>query len=47
MLDLEPRVWRHPKREPFEVQKKKVLSFGAKWKRFDITKRNSSSDSED
>ena len=49
MLDLEPRVWRNPKREPFDLQKKKVLSFGGKWKRYDITKpkNDSSSSSED
>ena len=35
MLDVEPRIWRQPKREPFESQKKKVLAFGAQWKDFD------------
>ena len=42
MLDLEPRIWRHPKRESFESQKKRVLSFAAKWKKFDFTKKNKS-----
>ena len=42
MLDLEPRIWRHPKRESFESQKKRVLSFAAKWKKFDFTKKKKS-----
>ena len=52
MLDVEPRVWRQPKREPFESQKKKVLAFGAQWKDFDPklrssrTKESSSDDDE-
>lgn len=50
MLDLEPRLWREPKREPFEQQKKKVLAFAAMWKDFDFTRKksadSSSSDSE-
>ena len=41
MLDVEPRVWRQPKREPFESQKKKVLAFGAQWKDFDPKLRSS------
>ncbi len=52
MLDLEPRLWRNPKRDSFEAQKAKVLAFGADWKKVDFTKRgdggssSSSSDSE-
>ena len=42
MLDLEPRVWRHPKRESFESQKKRVLAFAAKWKNVDFTKKTKS-----
>ena len=38
MLDLEPRLWRHPRRESFEDQRKKVIEFGSKWKSFDFTK---------
>ena len=41
MLDLEPRVWRHPRRESFEAQRKKVIEFGSKWKSFDFTKSKS------
>ena len=40
MLDLEPRLWRNPRREAFEAQKSKVLAFGAKWKEFDFTRKN-------
>eukprot|EP00095_Tigriopus_kingsejongensis_P003050 maker-scaffold101_size371023-snap-gene-0.17 protein:Tk03050 transcript:maker-scaffold101_size371023-snap-gene-0.17-mRNA-1 annotation:"cwf19-like protein 2" len=54
MLDLEPRLWRNPKKEPFEAQKIKVLAFGAKWSQVDFTKkrpktrsRSSSSSSSD
>ena len=39
MLDLEPRLWREPKKEPFELQKKKVLAFGSKWRKFDISRQ--------
>lgn len=45
MLDLEPRVWRNPKRETFEAQKSKVLDFGAQWKHFDFTKQQVASSS--
>ena len=41
MLDLEPRIWRHPRRESFEAQRKKVIEFGSKWKNFDFTKNKS------
>ena len=37
MLDLEPRLWRNPRRETFENQRRKVIEFGAKWKKFDVT----------
>ena len=37
---MEPRLWRNPRREAFEAQKSKVLAFGAKWKEFDITRKN-------
>ena len=40
MLDLEPRLWRNPRREAFEAQKSKVLAFGAKWKEFDFTRKS-------
>ena len=40
MLDLEPRVWRHPRRESFEAQRKKVIEFGSKWKKFDFTRKS-------
>ena len=39
MLDLEPRLWRNPRREAFEAQKGKGMTFGAKWKEFDFTKK--------
>jgi hypothetical protein len=40
MLDLDPRVWRNPRRESFENQRKKVIDFGAKWTHFDFTKKS-------
>ena len=52
MLDAEPRIYKNPKRESFDQQKKRVLQFGAKWKDFDFTKKHkarrtsSSSDSD-
>lgn len=50
MLDVEPVIYRGHKRENFDVQKAKVLRFGARWKGFDFTKKNrdatSSSDSD-
>jgi len=45
MLDLEPRLWRDPKPEPFEHQKRKVLAFGKMWSKFDITKKRRESSS--
>lgn len=54
-MDLEPRLWRNPKKDSFDAQKAKVMAFGAKWAKFDFTKKSgakrardhdSSSDSE-
>ena len=47
MLDLEPRLWRNPRRESFENQRKKVIEFGAKWKNFDVTKKSKNDDDDD
>ncbi|XP_078721195.1 CWF19-like protein 2 [Lampetra fluviatilis] len=38
MMDLEPRRWRKPFREPFEEQRKKVLQFAQRWKPHDFTR---------
>ena len=46
MLDLDPRFWRNPRREIFEVQKQKVIRFGGRFKSFDFTRKPSSSSSE-
>ena len=52
---MEPRLWRNPKKESFDAQKAKVMAFGAKWAKYDFTKKgggkpskaqDSSSDSE-
>jgi len=40
MLDLEPRLYKNPKKESFEAQKVRVLQFGAKWKDYDFTKKS-------
>jgi len=47
ILDLEPRVWRNPKRENFDNQRKKVLDFGSKWKKVDFTKMKKEDESTD
>jgi len=46
MLDLDPRLWRHPRREAFDDQKSRVLDFAQKWRKFDFTKRADSSSSD-
>lgn len=46
-MDLEPRVWRNPKRENFDNQRKKVLDFGSKWKKVDFTKMKKEDESTD
>ena len=37
MLGLVPRLWRDPRRATFENHRRKVIEFGAKWKKFDVT----------
>ncbi|XP_066943076.1 CWF19-like protein 2 isoform X2 [Macrobrachium rosenbergii] len=37
MLDLEPNMWRKPRKENFEVQRRKVMEFSRFYKEFDIT----------
>ena len=37
ILDLEPHLWRRPRRENFDQQKRKVLDFAADWKQYDFT----------
>ncbi|XP_022241343.1 CWF19-like protein 2 isoform X1 [Limulus polyphemus] len=39
MLDLEPQLWRKPKKENFENQRKKVLQFSEWWNRYDFTEK--------
>ena len=46
MLDVEPRIYKNPKRENFDSQKQRVMQFGRKWKDYDFTKKCQSSDSE-
>eukprot|EP00057_Strongylocentrotus_purpuratus_P001399 XP_001198735.3 PREDICTED: CWF19-like protein 2 [Strongylocentrotus purpuratus] len=38
LLDVEPRLWRHPPRENFQDQSKRVLELSQWWKPFDWTK---------
>ncbi|KAF7989612.1 hypothetical protein HCN44_008286 [Aphidius gifuensis] len=37
MLDLDSAMWRRPKRQTFDQQRKKVIEFGEKWKKYDFT----------
>jgi len=37
ILDVDPQLWRRPRRENFDRQKQKVLNFAAKWKEHDFT----------
>jgi hypothetical protein len=39
MLELEPFIWKKPRKENFQTQKKKVLQFAEWWKPFDWTQR--------
>ncbi len=45
MLDLEPNKWRNPRKENFDIQKRKVLAFGSEWKKFDFTRKKRAADS--
>eukprot|EP00122_Pirum_gemmata_P019640 Pgem_evm1s18380 len=38
MLDLEPRLWRKPPIETFDVIKRKLLNFSNIWQAYDWTK---------
>ncbi|XP_076359633.1 CWF19-like protein 2 isoform X2 [Tachypleus tridentatus] len=40
MLDLEPQLWRKPKKENFENQRKKVLQFIEWWNKYDFTEKD-------
>ncbi|XP_015110243.1 CWF19-like protein 2 [Diachasma alloeum] len=37
MMDLDSSMWRKPRRENFEGQRKKVVEFADKWKKYDFT----------
>ncbi|XP_028400015.1 CWF19-like protein 2 [Dendronephthya gigantea] len=39
MLELEPFIWKKPRKENFQTQKKKVLQFAEWWKPFDWTQK--------
>ncbi|XP_063955291.1 CWF19-like protein 2 isoform X1 [Lytechinus pictus] len=39
LLDVEPRLWRHPPKENFQDQSKRVLELSQWWKPFDWTKK--------
>ncbi|KAJ1522720.1 hypothetical protein ONE63_001880 [Megalurothrips usitatus] len=40
MLELDHNVWRKPKLENFDQQRRKVLAFSKKWREFDFTKKS-------
>lgn len=37
MLDLDSHMWRKPRREKFDEQKKKVMEFADQWRKYDCT----------
>lgn len=39
MLDLDHSIWRKPRNENFDKQRRKVLDFSKKWRDFDFTKK--------
>ena len=39
MLDVEPTLWRKPRKENFDDARKKVLKFAEKWRPYDWTKK--------
>ncbi|KAE8747239.1 hypothetical protein FOCC_FOCC006031 [Frankliniella occidentalis] len=43
MLDLDHTIWRKPRFENFDKQRRKVLDFSKKWEDFDFTKKNNPS----
>lgn len=38
MLDMDHNIWRKPRIENFDKQRRKVLDFSKKWRDFDFTK---------
>ena len=40
ILDLDHTLWRKPRRQNFEEQRKKVIEFAASWKPYDFTSNN-------
>ena len=46
MMDADPHLWRKPKKQSFEDQRKKVMNFAKMWKPFDITRKKEGSDSD-
>ncbi|XP_015594629.1 CWF19-like protein 2 isoform X2 [Cephus cinctus] len=42
MLDLDHSLWRKPRRENFDTQRKKVMEFAEMWKKYDFTADNDS-----
>ena len=47
MVDAEPTLWRKPRKENFDDQRKKVLQFAEWWKPYDWTSRLKKSESSD
>ena len=45
-MDADPHLWRKPKKQSFEDQRKKVMNFAKMWKPFDITRKKEDSDSD-
>jgi len=46
-MDVEPRLWKNPRKESFEDQRKKVMNFSKMWKSYDFTiTKDSDSDSD-
>lgn len=39
MLDLDHNMWRKPRIENFDKQRRKVVDFSKKWREFDFTKK--------
>lgn len=46
MMDVDNNLWRKPRKESFEDQRKKVLNFAKMWRPHDITAVKEATDSD-
>ena len=45
-MDVDSRLWRKPRKEIFDDQRKKVVNFAKMWKPYDFTRQPAASGSD-